>query len=110
MRIKLTEKEDYIFNWEMLNLYLDNGLFLEDDSIKQKLENSKSEWLMPYIEFNIHKRKEAKAKGDKFGDLFFKLLNNAFCGKTIENVCIRQDVELVNDVDRYNNLVKKCRF
>ena len=64
LRIKLTEKEDYIFNWEILDLYLENGLRLEDDSIKQKLENSKSEWLMPYIEFNIHKRKEAKAKGD----------------------------------------------
>ena len=77
---------------------------MEDITIKQKLEYSKSVWLKPYIEFNIQKRKEAKAKGDKFGDVFFKLMNNAFYGKTIENVYNRQDVELVNEVDRYIKL------
>ena len=74
---------------------------------KQKLEYSKREWLKPYIELNIQKRKEAKAKGDKFGDVFFKLMNNAFYGKTIENVYNRQDIELVNDVDRYIKVSKK---
>ena len=77
---------------------------LEDITIKQKLEYSKRQWLKPYIEFNIRKRKEAK--GDKFGDVFFKLMNNAFYGKTIENVYNRQDIELVNDIDRYIKLVE----
>ena len=89
---------------------MSNGLKLKDITIKQKLEYSKSEWLKSYIEFNIQKRKEAKARGDKFGDVFFKLMNNAFHGKTIENVYNRQDVELVNDVDRYIKLVKKVSF
>ena len=92
----------------MLDWYLDHGLRLED--VKIKLEYSKSEWLKPYIEFNIKKRKEAKAKGDKFGDVFFKLMNNAFYGKTIENVYNRQDVELVNDVDRCIKLVENIVF
>ena len=70
------------------------------------MEYSKSEWLKPYIEFNIQERKEAKAWGVKFDDVFFKLMNNAFYGKTIENVYNRQDVELINDVDRYIKLVK----
>ena len=83
---------------------------LEDITIKQKLEYSKREWLKPYIEFNIRKRKTAKAKGDKFGDVFFKLMNNAFYGKTIENVYNRQDIELVNDVDRYIKLVENFSF
>ena len=56
----------------MLDWYLDHGLRLEDIKTKQNLEYSKSEWLKPYIEFIIKKRKEAKAKGDKFGDVFFK--------------------------------------
>ena len=94
----------------MLDWYLDHRLRLEDIKIKQKLEYSKSEWLKPYIEFNIKKRKEAKAKGDKFGDVFFKVLNNAFYGKTIENVYNRQDVELVNDVDGYIKLVENIGF
>ena len=83
---------------------------MEDIKIKQKLEYSKSEWLKPYIEFNIEKKKETKAKGDKFGDVFFKIRNNAFYGKTIENVYNRQDVELVNDLDRYIKLVENIGF
>ena len=105
--LKLTHKEDYVIDGEALDWYLNNGLKLEDITIQQKLEYSKREWSKPYIEFNNQKRKEAKAKGDKFGDVFLKLMNNASYGKTIENVYNRQDVELVNDVDRYNNLVKK---
>ena len=93
LMLKLTDKNDYVVDGEMLDWYFAGGLKLEDITVKQKLEYSKSEWLKPYIEFNIQKRKEAKAKGDKFGDVFFKLMNNAFYGKTIENVYNRQNVE-----------------
>ena len=110
LMLKLTDKVDYVIDGEMLDWYLASGLKLEYITIKQKLEHSKSEWLKPYIEFNIQKRKEAKAKGDKIGDVFFKLMNNAFYGKTIENVYNRQDVELVNEVDRYINLVENISF
>ena len=37
-------------------------------------------------------------------------MNNAFYGKTIENVYNRKDVELANDVDRYIKLVKNISF
>ena len=84
LMLKLTDKVDYVIDGEMLDWYLASGLKLEDIKIKQKLEYSKSEWLKHYIEFNIKKRKETKAKGDKFWDVFFKLMNNAFYGKTIE--------------------------
>ena len=110
LMLKLTDKVDYVIDGEMLDWYLYQGLKLEDITIKQKLEYSKREWLKPCIEFNIRKRKEAKAKGDKFGDVFFKLMNNSFYGKTIENVYNRQDIELVNDVDRYINLVENISF
>ena len=110
LMLKLTDKVDYVIDGEMLDWCLDHGLRLEDIKIKQKLEHSKKEWLKPYIEFNIKKRKQAKAKGDKFGDVFFKLMNNAFYAKAIENVYNRQDVELVNDVDRYNKLVENIGF
>ena len=66
--------------------------------------------MKPYIEFNIQKIKEAKAKGDNFVDVFFKLMNNAFYGKTKENVYKRQDVELVNEVDGYIKLVENISF
>ena len=86
LMLKLTDKRHYVIDGEMLGWYLSKGLRLEDVTIKQKLEYIKSEWFKPYIEFIIQQRKEAKAKGGKFGDVFFKLMNNAFYGKTIENV------------------------
>ena len=108
--LKLTDKNDYVIDGEMLDWYSASGLKLKDITIKQKLEYSKSEWLKPYIEFNTQKRREAKAKGDKFRDVFFKLMNNAFYGKTIENVYNRQDVELINEVDKYIKLVENISF
>ena len=90
LMLKLTDKVDYIIDGEMLDWFLSSGLKLQEIRIKQKLEYSKSEWLKPYIKFNIQKRKEAKAKGDKFGVVFFKLKKIAFYGKTIENVYNRQ--------------------
>ena len=110
LMLKLTDKNDYVIDGEMLDWYVASGLKLEEITIKQKLEYSESERLKPYIEFNIQKRKEAKAKGDKFGDVFFKLMNNAFYEKTIEDVYNRQDVELVNEVDRYIKLVENISF
>ena len=80
---------------------------LDDITIKQKLEYSKSEWLKPYIEFNIQKRKEAKAKGDKFGDVFFMLMNNAIYGKQKSMYIIDvKDVELLNDVGKLKGITK----
>ena len=108
--MKLTDKNDYVIHGEMLDWYLASGLKLEDITIKQKLEYRNSEWLKPYTEFNIQKRKEANARGGKFGHEFFNLMNKAFYGKTIENVYNRQDVELVNDVDRYIKLVENISF
>ena len=108
--LKLTDKKDYVIDGEMLDWCLGSGLKLEDFTVKQKLEHSRSEWLKSYIEFNIQKRREAKAQGDKFGDVFFTLMNNAFYGKTIENVYNRQDVELVNEKDRYIKLVENISF
>ena len=64
LMLKLTDKEKYVIDGKMLDWYLDSGLKMEDIIIKQKMEYSKSEWLKPYIEFDIQKRKEDKAKGD----------------------------------------------
>ena len=37
-------------------------------------------------------------------------MNNAFYRKTIENVYNRQDIALVNDVDRYTKIVENISF
>ena len=37
LMLKLTDKENYVIDGEMLDWYLDHGLKLEDITIKQKL-------------------------------------------------------------------------
>ena len=48
-----------------------------------------------YIEKNICKQKIAKANGDKFGVMYYKLKNNAVFGKQMENVRKHMRVELL---------------
>ena len=46
------------------------------------LQFHESPWLAKYINFNKEKRKEAK---NTFEKDYFKLMNNAVLGKTLEN-------------------------
>ncbi|CAI2195000.1 1394_t:CDS:1, partial [Funneliformis geosporum] len=52
-------------------------------------------WMKEYIEENIRKCKIAKANGDEFGVMYYKLKNNAVFRKQMENVCKHIRVELL---------------
>ncbi len=91
----------------MLDFYIEHGM--EQKEIYKKLEYTKSTWLKHYIEINIERRKEAKIYKDNFGNTFFKLMNNAFYGKTLENVQNRQNI-IVYDRNRYLQLARKPTY
>ena len=89
----LHNKTKYVLHYENLVLYLSLGMKLT--KIHRALSFDQSQWLKPYVDFNTQRRKEAKSRGDKFGDAFFKLMNNAVFGKTMENVRNRVKIRLV---------------
>jgi hypothetical protein len=68
---------------------------------------SQSPWLKPYIDFNTDKRKEAKNELEKD---FFKLMNNAVFGKTMENVKNRINLHITTDETNAVKWFSKINF
>ena len=76
-----TDKKNYLIHYRMLKFYVRHGMVV--DKIHEIVSFKKSNWLEKYIIFNTQKRNKAK---NEFEKDFYKLLNNAFCGKTMENI------------------------
>ena len=62
-----------------------------------------SNWLEKYINFNTQKRNQAV---NDFEKDFYKLLKNAFYGKTMENVRNRLKIKFVKK-DDYREIIKQ---
>src|SRR6266540_4658852 len=63
--------------------------------IHSALKFKQSPWMKEYIKENIRKHKIAKANGDEFRVIYYKLKNNAIFGKQMENVRKHMKVELL---------------
>ena len=77
------------------------------DKIHRVLEFKQSDWLRTYIEFNTRKRQESTSE---FGKSFFKLLNNAFFGKSMESVRLRVNIRLVQNGRQHRFQTSKPGF
>ena len=79
----------------MLKFYVRHGMIVE--KVLEIISFGQSKWLEKHVNFNTQERNKAK---NDFEEDFYKLLNNAICGKTIKNVRSRIKVEFIKEHDK----------
>jgi hypothetical protein len=91
----LWDKERYVVDYRILQFYLQQGLRLK--KIHRAIRFHQSPWLKTYIDFNTRMRAQASSDFEKN---FYKLMNNAVYGKTLEKTRKHLDIKLVTDPNR----------
>ena len=85
----------------MLKFYVRHGIVVGE--IHETISFKQSKWLEKYIIFNTQKRNQAK---NDFEKDFYKLLDNAFYGKTMENVRIRLKIDFIKE-DETDKIIER---
>ena len=101
----LNDKKNYIVHNNVLKPGLDHGLKLK--KVHRIIEFEQEAWLKEYIDVNTELRKKAN---NDFETDFFKLMNNAVFGKTMENVRKHRDIKLAKSDKERNKLVSEPNF
>ena len=101
----LQDKKDYVVHINVLKQALDHGLKLI--KVHQVIEFDQEAWLKEYINFNTELRKKAT---NDFEKDFFKVMNNAVFGKTMENVRKHRVIKPVKTDKKRNKLVSEPNY
>ena len=101
----LNDKKRHVVHIRALAQALDHGLILE--RIHPAIEFKQSAWMKPNIDLNTKLR---AATSKDFEKDFFKLTNNSFFRKTMENIRKHRNIKLVSDKDKFLKTVKKPNF
>jgi len=91
----LEDKKHYVCHIKNLQQYCKLGMKIT--AVHRVIEFEQAAWLAPYIEFNTKKRTATK---DDFEKDFYKLMNNAVFGKTMENVRNRKAMKFFDTQDK----------
>ena len=96
-----TDKRNYLIHYRMLKFYIKHGIKIKQ--VHSIISFKQNKWLEKYIDFNTQQRNQAV---NDFEKDFYKLLNNAFYGKTMENVRNRSKIEIIKR-DNFDKILKQ---
>ena len=96
-----SDRKNYLIHYRMLKFYVRYGMTVE--KVLDIISFRQSRWLEKYINFNTQKRNQAV---NDFEKDFYKLLNNAFFGMTMEKVRNRLKIKFVKK-DDYREIIKQ---
>ena len=95
------DKEQYVCHFSILKFYLLMGMGLK--RVRSAIRFRQKRFVEPYIRYNSERRACAQ---NAFEKDFYKLKNNSFFGKTMEDVRHRIDFKLIINFEKYEQL--KC--
>ena len=101
----LRNKKNYVVHIKSLKQALNHGLKFK--KVNRIIEFNQEAWLKPYIDMNTELRKVAS---NDFEKDFYKLMNNAVFGKTMENVRKYRDIKLVTTNKKRSKLVSEPNY
>ena len=102
-----TVEQRYFLHYRDLKFYIRHGIRILN--VHTVYMFKQSSWLATYINYNTKQRSKAKTEFEKH---FYKLMNNSFYGKTIENIRKRLNLDLIDksDIHRILNPQSKLSF
>jgi hypothetical protein len=103
--LTLYDKKKYVVHHSILKYYIKLGLKVT--KVHRIISFEETNWLKSYIDFNTQQRTKSKSDFEK--DLW-KLMNNAFFGKTMENIRNRSEIKLLSNEDEIKKYINKPNF
>ena len=103
--LNLKDKKDYVIHYELLKYYETLGLKVK--KVSRIISFKQAPWLQKYIDLNTKERTKANSDFEK--DLW-KLMNNAFYGKTMENIRERINLKFAKTKEQARQMFSKPTY